>query len=90
MPDPLTISLDRGTRGLLAVLTVLLAVLIAELWWIGPAIVPAASAQIPNAGTQRNLLVEEQKRTNELLARIARRLDEGPVRVQMDPPRRGP
>jgi len=71
-----TIRLDRYSRTLLTLLTVLLAILVVELWSHRPAMIPAAAAQVPDAAAQRQHLLVEQRRTNELLERIAKLLDE--------------
>lgn len=48
-----------------------LAVLTCLRVWLGPTqILPRAEAQIPDAGMQRKLMLEEAQRTNQLLAEI--------------------
>jgi hypothetical protein len=51
--------------------------------WVGPtAFVEPARAQIPDAGTQRKVLVEEARRTNELLTEIKELLEVGTFNVR--------
>jgi len=52
--------------------------------WIGPfQILPEARAQIPDAGLQRKLLIEEAQRTNLLLSDIKRILESGNLNVRI-------
>jgi hypothetical protein len=76
-----TFTLDRGTRLLLATLTGLLGVIAVELWAGRPDLVPAASAQIPDTGLQRQQIVEEARRTNQLLEQILSHLRAKPIKV---------
>lgn len=78
-----TIQLDRFTRMILTALTLLLAIIAVELWAFAPDTTPRASAQIPDTGMQRKLIVDESKRTNELLERILDHLETKPIRVHL-------
>ncbi len=52
--------------------------------WIGsPNAIPAAEAQIPNAGNQRLQLVNEIRKSNELLAQIALTLKSQTLKVEI-------
>ncbi len=52
--------------------------------WLGPAnVVQTAEAQIPNAGTQRIQLVNEVRKSNELLAQIALTLKSQTLKVEV-------
>jgi len=52
--------------------------------WTGPAqILPRAQAQIPDAGLQRNLILEEVRRTNELLQDLKQILHTQPLNVRI-------
>lgn len=79
-----TVTLDRATRRLLSVIAVLLAVLIVELWALRPETAPAAHAQIPDTGLQRQQIVEEQRRTNELLSAMLEHLRTQAVKVRVE------
>lgn len=81
---PRVVSLHRADRALLLALAALLSVLVVELWSLAPPWSAAAQAQLPNAGMQRVQQTEEVRRTNELLERIARRLETGPVPVRIE------
>ena len=71
------------TRAL-RVLFVLALLMIALQVWVTPlAPFPAAEA-IPDSGAQRAQLLEEAKRTNELLARLVEHLEKRPVRVTIE------
>jgi hypothetical protein len=75
--------LDRGTCGLLTVIAVLLAIIAVELGLERPDIVPAAQAQIPDAGQQRYQAIAEAQRTNELLQEILDHLRTKAIKVEM-------
>ena len=52
--------------------------------WIGPVqILEHASAQIPDSGHQRKLLIDETRRTNQLLTEIAQILREQTLNVRI-------
>ncbi|UCE62262.1 MAG: hypothetical protein JSU63_11220 [Phycisphaerales bacterium] len=52
--------------------------------WLGPTqIVPSAEAQIPDSAMQRRLLVEEAKRTNQLLSEIKQILTSRTLNVRV-------
>ncbi|MBK8270844.1 MAG: hypothetical protein IPK83_22060 [Planctomycetes bacterium] len=73
---------DRTTRIFQAAVVVLLGLIAAALWDNRPSLLPQAVAQIPDTAMQRKQLVDEQKATNELLARILRHLETKPIKVQ--------
>lgn len=81
--SPTTIQLDRFTRMILTALTLLLAIIAVELWAFAPDTTHRASAQIPDTGMQRKLIVDETKRTNELLEQILDHLETKPIRVHL-------
>jgi len=82
MTPPHVFTLDRGTRLLLAAITALLAVIAVELWAARPPLAGQAQAQIPDSGLQRNVLIDEARRTNQLLADILNHLQNKPVKVK--------
>lgn len=52
--------------------------------WVGPfPILSRAEAQIPDAGMQRKLLIEEVQRTNQLLGDIKRLMESGNLNVRV-------
>lgn len=54
--------------------------------WTGPEpLIKQAHAQIPDAGRQRQLLVDETRKTNQLLAEIAQILRERTLNVRLAP-----
>ncbi|MBI5765122.1 MAG: hypothetical protein HZA51_16525 [Planctomycetes bacterium] len=79
----ITLSVDRFTRTLLVTLTLLLAVIAVELW-IGQADRNTVSAQIPDTGLQRQNIVEEARRTNQLLEQILTQLRTGTMKVRSE------
>jgi hypothetical protein len=83
MPDETTIRLDRFTRLILTALTVLLTIIAIELWVGRPGSLPVANAQIPDTGYQRQQIVEETRKTNELLGRILEQLKSKPIQVRI-------
>ncbi len=78
-----SITLDRYTRVILTVLTVFCGVIAVELWERQPTALPAAEAQVPDTALQRKQLIEEARHTNDLLERIATRLEKGTIKVRM-------
>ena len=76
-------TLDRWTRCVLLVITVLLSVIAVELWGRRPSMLPTAQAQIPDDGAQRQRLIVESRRTNELLGQILDHLRTKPIKVKV-------
>jgi hypothetical protein len=58
------------------------------LWRYVPS-TPIAYAQIPDAGAQRNDMIDQQKATNEKLDKILKLLSEGKLKVTVDGPAAG-
>ena len=57
----------RGTRAVIGIFVLLTCIRV----WVGPTqILNQAQAQIPDSGMQRKLLLDEARRTNQLLGRI--------------------
>ncbi len=53
--------------------------------WVGPITIPQeAMAQVPDSGKQRILLLEQAKRTNQLLAEIKQILAKDTLKVQWE------
>lgn len=51
--------------------------------WLAPDTSNAVVAQIPDSGLQRKQLIDEQRRTNELLMDIKRTLEERTINVRV-------
>jgi hypothetical protein len=77
------VSLDRFTVGLLTTITGLMAIIAVELW-VGLSDGSRAQAQIPDTGLQRKQIVDEARRTNELLEKILDHLRTGSVKVKLE------
>ncbi len=77
------ITLDRFTGFLLTSIAGLLAVIAVELW-VGLGEPTRAVAQIPDTGLQRQLIVEETRKTNALLEKILDHLRSGSVKVKLE------
>ncbi len=77
-----TVVPDRYTRLLLTAITVLLTVIAIELWAERPPLVREARAQIPDSGLQRNVMIDEARRTNKLLEEILDHLKNKPIKVK--------
>jgi hypothetical protein len=75
-------KMDRTTRVFQGAVVCLLALIAVALWDWRPNMLPQAVAQIPDTALQRKQLIDEQKVTNELLARILRHLESKPIKVQ--------
>jgi hypothetical protein len=75
-------SRPGGRLGRVALGTIL--VLTALKVWLPPAtLTSTALAQIPDSGAQRNEMIEQTKRTNQLLADILETLRKQPFKVEM-------
>jgi hypothetical protein len=76
-------TLDRFTRGVLVTLTALLTIIAIELWAMQPDVVSPAQAQVPDSGLQRYQMIDEARRTNQLLEQILEHLRTKPVKVNI-------
>lgn len=90
-------TLDRFTRGILCVITILLTVIAIELWVAQPGIAQRAAAQqkglvsrpgpqLPDSGLQRNQSIDEARETNHLLGLILEHLRTKPIKAEMVEP----
>jgi len=82
----MTVSLTPQTRNprFTDRLVVFFVILTCLRIWIGPfPILERAEAQIPDAGLQRKQLVDEARRTNELLSDIKRILETQTLQVRL-------
>ena len=78
-------SRDRKTAvKLLTAVVVMQGLTLAALWTGQPRVASDARADIPDPGAQRLAMVEEQKETNEKLARLIELLESGRVKVQVE------
>ncbi|MCG8406511.1 MAG: hypothetical protein MI923_15055 [Phycisphaerales bacterium] len=75
---------DRFSRWLLVAIAMLLAVNAVGLWDNRTSILPTAQAQIPDTAKQRQQLVKESRRTNELLSQILTHLRTKAIKVQIE------
>lgn len=87
----------RGSRARRWTVATLFVLTLAKVWLPAVTEPVAAEAQIPDAGAQRVQLVEEARRTNEILAEIRDILRKEPLQVivrsadnQSEEPRRAP
>ena len=78
------VSQSHKSRFLTNVLTILVVLTCLRVWvWPIPEL-PGAKAQIPDSGMQRKLLVDEVKRTNQLLGDIKQILTSHTFNVRME------
>lgn len=73
-----------GFSQLLAVVIVLQALILATLWFGGP--LQSAQAQIPDAGAQRDQLIDQAKQTNAKLDQLIGILQSGKLQVIVGKP----
>jgi len=79
-----TSSLQPRSHRLVSRLVVFFVILTCLRIWFGPfPLLERAEAQIPDAGMQRKQLVEEARRTNELLSDIKRILETQTLHVRL-------
>lgn len=74
---PITTRILRGVIALFIGLTCL------QVWIGADGLLEPARAQIPDSGLQRKLLLEEARRTNQLLAEIAKTLRDSTLNVRV-------
>ena len=77
------VTVDRYTRVVLTVLTVLLTVVAVGLWCDAPSSLETAEAKLPDAGLQFNRMIEELREVNANLVDLQHMLASGAVRVQV-------
>ena len=79
-----TQSQAHGHRWLRAALGILVLGTCLRVW-LGPTtVISPAQAQIPDSGMQRKLLLEETRRTNQLLKEIKQLLEKHTFNVRVD------
>lgn len=79
-----TLSLQPRSHRMVDRLVVFFVVLTCFRIWLGPfPLLEHAEAQIPDAGLQRKQLVDEARRTNELLSDIKRILETQTLQVRL-------
>jgi hypothetical protein len=78
------VQIDQSTRRLLCAIVFLLGVITLELWVGRPGDGNALYAQIPDTGMQRLQIVEETRKTNQLLSEILDHLRNQRVKVLVD------
>jgi hypothetical protein len=66
-----------------ALLYVFLLLTCLRVWAGGPSVLPRAEAQIPDAGLQRKMLLDEAAKTNALLAEIKQVLQAQTLNVRV-------
>lgn len=81
-----TPAVVRRTHLLLSLIAAALAVIAIELSDRLPLPVSRAVAQIPDTGRQRQDIVNETRRTNELLSQILEHLQGKPIKVVVESP----
>ncbi len=82
--DKSAIGNQRIMRRLLAVGVVLLVVIVVGVWDGSTTALPEAHGQIPDTGLQRRQILEEQRKTNELLSAILEHLRTEPIKVRIE------
>lgn len=80
------VMLDRYSRGVLTLLTILAGVIAVELWSLSPNALAPAAAQIPDTAQQRKQIVDEARKTNATLMEILTHLREKSIKVQLAAP----
>jgi hypothetical protein len=72
---------------LLGIVIVLQALTLAGQWVTGPAVfVQPAAAQVPDAGAQRNQMIDEMKSVNEKLDKLISLFESGNLQVRVTSP----
>ena len=81
--------LERGVKRMLACITAFLVVIAVELAMLMPGHTPTVQAQIPDTALQRQNILVETQRTNELLQKILGHLQSKSVKVVMQGAEKG-
>lgn len=76
------ISDDRSARLFRIAVVALLAIIALALWDDRPSMLSQAVGQIPDTAMQRKQMVDEQRITNQLLARILKHLETKPIKTR--------
>ena len=74
---------SRSNKTWVGLLAGLQALTLLALWGGGPAATPAQAQGIPDAGAQRERLIELQKATNDKLDRLITLLSDGKLEVTL-------
>jgi|CXWL01.1.fsa_nt_gi hypothetical protein len=81
--------LERGVKRTLACIAAILVVIAVELAMLTPGRTPAVQAQIPDTALQRQNILAETQRTNELLQKILGHLQSKSIKVVMQGAEKG-
>ena len=71
------------THRLLVVILVLQALVLLGQWTGGGAVLPAAQAQIPDSGAQRNRIIDELASLNQKADALLKLIDSGKIQVKV-------
>jgi len=66
------------------ILIVFVAATTWKVWLGGPGIIPEAQAQIPDSGLQRKLILDEVRKSNQLLEQLVQTLQNGTLKVRIE------
>ena len=79
----MTVTVDNYTRILLTVITILLLVVGAGLWYETPSTVPHAYGKIPDSGKQLGELITKVDEINVSMGRMQQLMTSGKIKVQL-------
>ncbi len=79
----MTVHVDRYTKTLLTILTILLFMLVIGLWTQAPSTLPRAEAALPDSGMQLEQVISELQHVQQRIDRIYEFLGSGKVKVQI-------
>lgn len=79
----MTVHVDRYTKILLTILTILLFVLVIGLWSERPSCLPHAQAALPDSGRQLEQVITELQTVQKKIDRVYELLGNGKVKVQI-------
>jgi hypothetical protein len=78
--------MNKSTTRWLGIMIVLQILILLTLWLGGPAVSVAHADGIPDAGEQRDQMIQQQRATNEKLDKILDLLSKGELQVKLTKP----
>jgi hypothetical protein len=78
--------MNRSTTKWLGVVVALQCLVLLTLWGAGPAVTAARADGIPDAGQQRDQIIEQMKATNDKLDKLLVLLSSGDLQVKLAKP----
>jgi len=79
----MTVQVDRYTKAILTIITIMLILLVIGVWTMMPSTLPRAEAALPDSGQQLETVITELQGVQTKIDRIYDLLNGGKVKVQI-------